>query len=150
MKKLHSFLILIIFSCLSAGVFAQNQKFFSNEFILGTGVPIYADNISSQRKAILDSNDYKRIAASLSYNAILSISDPIQIVFGADLMTDFLWEGDLYYHTLDYAFCTGIKIFPGAQGLNLSIDYTLGNRADFLVQPVEAEGSVSYIKSIDS
>lgn len=150
MKKLRYFVIFSIFSCMAAGLFGQNQSFFSNEICLGTGVPIYADSISSQRKDILASDDYKRIAAGLSYNAVLNISEPIKIAFGADLMTDFLWDGKQFYHTLDYAFCAGIKVFPGNQGLNLGIDYTIGNRADFLKEPVQTQEGISYSKSSNS
>ena len=130
MKKICLLLICIFFA--STKLFAGGMgQFFSNEILVGTGVPIYDDNSQSDRKTLLDTSDYKRIVANLSYFLDLNISDPIKIVFGADLMSDFLWEQDFYYHTLDYAFCTGIKVFPGAMGLNLSIAYCLGNRTDF-------------------
>lgn len=134
MKKIRFFLILSVFSCLTMSVFAQKMRIFSSEIVLGTGIPIYADNQNSERKDILASSDYKRVVAGLSYNAILSLSEPIKLEFGADLMSDFLWDSTKYYHTLDYAFCTGIKVFPGAQGLNLSISYILGNRTDFYLR----------------
>lgn len=135
MKKLS--LLLISFSIALAPLFcAENGSFFSNEILLGTGVPIYDDNSLTERKNILETSDYKRIVAGLGYNLNLNISEPIKIIFGADLSSDFLWEGSQYYHTLDYAFCTGIKVFPGAQGLNFSISYTLGNRSDFYDQKI--------------
>lgn len=132
MKKLRLLLIVFVFSVFSAQIFAQNSSFFSSEITAGTGIPIYDDNVNSERKLILDTSDYKRIVVGLSYNACFSISEPIRIILGADILSDFVWNDGLYYNTLDYAFCAGIKIYPGAQGLNLGINYTLGNRTDFL------------------
>ena len=137
MKKIYLLLIGFVFAMTPLSG-AENSSFFSNEVLLGTGVPIYDDNSLTERKNLLETSDYKRIVAGLGYNLNLNIAEPIKIVFGADLSADFLWEGSQYYHTLDYAFCTGIKVFPGAEGLNVSIAYTLGNRADFFDNKIGA------------
>lgn len=139
MKKLRFILIFSVFSFFGLKLFAHGSGFFSSEVLLGTGLSIYEDDSVSGRKELLNTSDYKRILAELTYNAVFSISEPIKIVLGADLMSDFLWEQDMYFHTLDYAFCTGIKVFPGAQGLNLGICYTLGNRTDFTRLPAITE-----------
>ena len=132
MKKFRLILCISVFSLLGPVLFAHGNGFFCSEVMLGTGITIYDDNSGSERKQLLDTSDYKRIVAGLSYNAVLGISEQIKLLFGADLMSDFLWEDDMYFHTLDYAFCTGVKIFPGAQGLNFGISYILGNRTDFV------------------
>lgn len=129
MKKTFLIITLSLFAAL--GVFASGESFFTPEISLGTGVSIYDDKASTARKVILDRSDYKRIIAGLTADTNLNISEPIKVIFGAEAFCDFLWIKGSYYHTTDYAFFSGIKIFPGVQGLNFSIAYTLGNRTDF-------------------
>ena len=137
MKKYFFTTILLIFSALWA--FANEDTFFTPEISLGTGISIYDDKADTSRKAILDSSDYKRIVAGLTADTNLNISEPIKVIFGAEAFCDFLWIKGEYFHTVDYAFFSGIKIFPGVQGLNFSIAYTLGNRTDFFSYYDDAE-----------
>lgn len=128
MKKLF-ILVFLLFSGFS--LFADDSSFLINEVSLGTGISIYSDNTDSSRKTVLNSDNTKRIVAGLTYDASLNIARQIKIVFGADTFCDFIWDKGLYYHSLDYAFYTGIKFFPNLAGLNFSIAYSLGNRSDF-------------------
>ena len=132
MKKL----ILIILASLSitAAAFAGQDSFFTNEVSLGTGIPIYNETSSVSRKDILGTTNYKRIVAGLTADTNLNISSSIKILIGAELFTDFLWNTELFYNSLDYAFFSGIKFYPGVKGLNISITYVLGNRTDFISQ----------------
>lgn len=132
MKKL----ILIILASLSitAAAFAGQDSFFTNEVSLGTGIPIYNETSSVSRKDILGTTNYKRIVAGLTADTNLNISSSIKILIGAELFTDFLWNSELFYNSLDYAFFSGIKFYPGVKGLNISITYVLGNRTDFISQ----------------
>ena len=129
MKKLSIFLALFVFGV--TALFADDSSLFINEVALGTGVSIYSDNAVSSRKTIMNSDDTKRIVAALTFDTNLNISEMIKVVFGADTFCDFIWENGFYYHSIDYAFFTGIKVFPNIAGLNFSISYSLGNRSDF-------------------
>ena len=128
MKKLFILVFLLISGF---SLFADDSSFFINEVSLGTGISIYSDNADSSRKTVLDSENTKRIVAGLTLDTNLNISELVKIVFGAETFCDFIWDKGLYYHSVDYAFFSGIKIFPKLEGLNFTIAYTLGNRSDF-------------------
>ena len=134
MKKL--FLLMILAITMSFHVFANENSFFTTEVSLGTGIPIYDSSADDLRKNLLTGKDYKRIVTGLTLDTNLNISDPLKIMVGAELFTDFLWDKINYYNTLDYSFFTGIKIFPNKTGLNFSISYILGNRSDFFTELV--------------
>ena len=129
MKKLFFTTILFLFT--SSFLFSNSDKFLTTEVSLGTGIAIYDSSADDLRKNLLSGTDYKRIIAGLTLDTNLNISDPLKIMFGAELFSDFLWDSNSYYHTLDYSFFSGIKVFPNKTGLNLSISYVLGNRTDF-------------------
>ena len=130
MKK---YLFAILFALIPFISFANDSQLFSNEISLGTGICIYGDSdlSGSLRKQLLKSDDFKRIIVGVSDTVDINISEPIKILFGADTFTDFIWDNSEYYNTFDYSFSTGIKIFPGIEGLNVGISYCLGNRTDF-------------------
>lgn len=129
MKKTITILFLQVF--LLSGLFANSDSFFTTEVSLGTGVSIYDSSADDLRKELLSQKDYKRIITGLTIDTNLNISEPLKIMFGADLFCDFLWNSKKHYNTLDYSFFSGIKVFPNKTGLNLSICYSLGNRCDF-------------------
>ena len=135
MKKL--LLLLMLSIPMSFHVFAGEDSFFTTEVSLGTGISIYDSSADELRKQMLTGNNYKRIIVGLTLDTNLNISDPLKIMFGSELFSDFLWEKPNYYNTLDYAFFTGIKVFPNKSGLNFSISYVLGNRTDFFTELVE-------------
>lgn len=129
MKKSLLFAFLMMFA--SGLAFSNSSSFFTTEVSLGTGISIYDSNGDSLRKDLLSQKDYKRIVAGLTLDTNLNISDPLKIMFGAEAFSDFLWNSPQYYNSLDYAFFTGIKVYPNKTGLNISISYVLGNRTDF-------------------
>ena len=137
MKKYFFITILIIFSSIS--LFSNENSLFTTEVSLGTGISIYDTSSDTLRKELLSQKDYKRVIAGLSVDTNLNISDPLKIMFGAEAFSDFLWLKPDYYNTLDYAFFTGIKVFPNKTGLNISISYVLGNRTDFFTQTVQVQ-----------
>ena len=129
MKKLLFIIFLILFS--NSVFFANSDSFFTTEASLGTGISIYDSSTGDTRKNILNESGYKRIILGLTLDTNLNISDPLKILVGTEIFTDFLWKSSDFYNTLDYSFFTGIKIFPNRTGLNFSIAYVLGNRTDF-------------------
>ena len=137
MKKL--FLLIILAIPMSFHVFAGEDSFFTTEVSLGTGISIYDSSADELRKNLLTGKDYKRIVAGLTLDTNLNISDPLKVMLGTELFSDFLWDKTNYYNTLDYSFFTGIKIFPNKTGLNFSISYILGNRSDFFTELVETD-----------
>ena len=132
MKKQIFLLIFLISSTFA--LFAGENSFFTTEVSLGTGIAIYDSSSDTLRKELLSKKDYKRIISGLSLDTNLNISEPLKIMFGAEAFSDFVWLDSNYYNTLDYAFFTGIKVFPNKTGLNISISYVLGNRTDFYTE----------------
>ncbi len=137
MKKILISAFLTIF--VLAGAMANSNSLFTTEVSLGTGISIYDTSSDTLRKELLSQKDYKRVIAGLTLDTNLNISDPLKIMFGAEAFSDFLWLKPDYYNTLDYAFFTGIKVFPNKTGLNISISYVLGNRTDFFTETVEVQ-----------
>ena len=131
MKKFFLITILIISSSF---LFAEGDKFFTTEASLGTGISIYDSSADEARKNLLSEKGYKRIILGLTLDTNLNISDPLKIMIGTELFSDFLWKSSDHYNSLDYSFFTGIKIFPNSTGLNFSISYVLGNRSDFFTE----------------
>ena len=131
MKKL--FLLLMLLITMSFHMFA-GESFFTTEVSLGTGISIYDSSTGDSRKSLLNTSDFKRIILGLTADTNLNLSDPLKIMFGAETFCDFLWSGSNHFNTFDYAFFTGIKIFPNSSGLNFSISYVLGNRTDYFDQ----------------
>ena len=143
-KNLFTLIILLI---LPVMVYANENSFFTPEISIGTGVSIYDDKADTARKSILDNKDYKRIIVGVTADTDLNLSDTIKIILGAEIFSDFLWKGKHYYNSSDYAFFTGIKIFPNIAGLNFSIAYTLGNRTDYYCILTEEQQSVTRTDS---
>ncbi len=135
MKKIIFILFLNLF--ILSGIFANSDSFFTTEVSLGSGISIYDSSSDSLRKDLLSQKDYKRIILGFTADTNLNISDPLKIMLGAELFSDFLWNKNNHYNTLDYSFFSGIKVYPNRTGLNLSICYVLGNRNDFFTQTVE-------------
>lgn len=123
--------LLFAFLLCTSQVFWAQDSFFSYETSVGTGISIYNETTPQTRQELLNTSDYKRIITGLSFITCLNISNPVKILAGAETFCDFLWNNGEYYNSLDYAFLTGIKVYPGLNGLNLSISYVLGNRSDF-------------------
>lgn len=129
MKKF--LLSILIFSTVLISSFGADS-FFTNEIAISTGFPIYTDNSTSSRNTLLNTTNSNRIIVGATADVDLNISEPIKIMFAAETFCDFLWQGNYHYNTFDYAFFSGIKIFPDVGGLNFSIAYVLGNRFDSL------------------
>ena len=132
MKKI--FLIFVITLFVLSVTFSNTESFFTTEVSLGTGISIYDSTGSDNRKTLLKDSDYKRIILGLTADTNLNISDPLKVLFGFETFCDFLWKDSDYYNSCDYAFFTGIKVFPNKTGLNLSISYVLGSRSDYFSQ----------------
>ena len=73
-----------------------------------------------------------RVVLELDVTAELVLHPNIRIALGSILLTDFKFKGDDSYHSLDYGFYSGLRIYPGLGGLRLGVDYNLGRRTDFI------------------
>ena len=73
-----------------------------------------------------------RVVLELDATAELVLHPNIRIALGSILLTDFKFKGDDRYHSLDYGFYSGLRIYPGLGGLRLGVDYNLGRRTDFI------------------
>lgn len=125
MKKLFITFILSLFSVFS--VFAD-EDLFSFSAGLSTGVPIYGTSSINKKINQLD-DKHRFIIGSM---ATININPVKQATFftGADFLADFNWSDDDYVHFLHVAFPVGVKVYPGLEGFDLGLAYSLGFRAD--------------------
>ncbi len=98
---------------------------------LSSGFPFYDGDVKSENKKITD-GDYRRFIIGVNAGAAFRLADPLKLLVGADTLCDFIWGGGDHCNHLDYAFFAGVKFYPGIGGLNASVAYALGCRADFI------------------
>lgn len=134
---------LTAFFMLTGAAFSSSDgsTLFTNELSLGTGASIHNESSCEERKNLLSTSDYKRIITGITFTENLNISQPIKIIFGGETFFDFIWNKGSYYNTIDYSFFSGIKVFTGISGLNVSIAYVLGNRTDFYTLAQTSDGA---------
>ena len=127
MKKISVVFILLLFSI---AAFAD-EKLFNFDVALCTGIPIHSSTEESTKTDILINADFKRIIAGFTGDAVISITEPVKFVVGADAFCEFLWDGSEYHNSLDYSFFGGVKIYPELGGFNFSVSYVFGSAITF-------------------
>lgn len=131
MKKLLSFTAIFILSQFL--LFAQNdsQKILNWEVAISTGIPVHNSKPEATKSEILVSPSFKRIIFGANADVVFNITEPLKLFAGTDTFCEFIWEQSNHYNSLDYSFYTGIKVFPNLAGLNFSVAYVLGSKANF-------------------
>ena len=99
------------------------------EFGIGSGYVFYGEDEVRERNDKLGDNSQIILQVTTAYN--LKLAEPVYLSFGVDSALDARWEGGQHVYLLDYAALVGFKVYPGIAGLQLSVDYALGRRADF-------------------
>jgi len=127
MKKIFLSLLLI---------FAATFSFYAKERLVGfslgisSGVPFYT---SEEMKEIhSDLSDGTRVIigglCELKFNPI----EQVTFFAGTDLLCDFVNEKPNAANHLSFDIPSGIKAYPGLEGVCVGIAYALGYRADYL------------------
>lgn len=143
MKKNFAFFVfMLIFSSFFG--FAEKRpgprdKIIGFDVGLVTCIPVYGDTSSPYKNRVVIGND-----GDIS----LKIGAPLKILFGYDLIGDINWDKNEHSNHLDYAFCSGVKIYPGIGGLNGTLAYALGARTDFIDEKVFDENGDSKTRSV--
>lgn len=128
-KNVIFLFLMLIFS----SAFAAN-KIVGFDVGLITGIPVYGDSSSPYKNRVIIGSDG---------DVSLKVGEPLKILFGYDLIGDINWDKNRHSNHLDYAFWTGIKVYPGFGGLNGTLAYALGARTDFIDEEiVNEEGSL--------
>ena len=128
------FLLMLFFSF----AFAKN-KIVGFDFGLVTGIPVYGDTSSPYKNRVIIGSD-----GDIS----LKVGTPLKILFGYDLIGDINWDKNERSNHLDYAFWTGIKVYPGFGGLNGTLAYALGARTDFIDEEILREDGSCEKRSV--
>lgn len=123
MKRL---LVLFAFLFTSISAWSEQDKILKYDFGISTEIPVYSRN----DEAIF--TEESRVIIGTFADLSLRLIEPLRLLAGADVCSDFMWNSDEHNFHLDYAFWSGIKIFPGLGGLNFSVAYALGCRTDFI------------------
>ncbi len=137
-KKRCLLLVLMLFFSFA---FAEN-KIVGFDFGLVTGIPVYGDTSSPYKN---------RVVIGSNGDISLKVGTPLKILFGYDLIGDLNWDKSEHSNHLDYAFWTGIKVYPGFGGLNGSLAYALGARTDFIDEEIlNEDGSYKKLSVVES
>lgn len=130
MQKKSYFIIFFIFfmviPCSARSNYIDFGVSLSSGFNVHTNGDLAKDNI------LYTDSSAAKILIGTSADVAFHLTEPVHIFAGADVFADFIFKDALYYHTIDYALYSGIKIFPGFNGLSFSIAYAFGNRTDFV------------------
>ena len=129
MKKIMTFVTILALS--QVFLFAQNERLINWEVALATGIPVHNSKAEATKSEILVSTSFKRIIFGANGDMVFNITEPLKIFAGSDIFSEFIWDGTNHYNSLDYSFYTGIKLFPHLAGLNFSVAYVLGSKANF-------------------
>lgn len=139
MKKNFAVLVfLLIFS------FAFAEKSSGNKIVgfdvgLVTCIPVYGDSSSPYKNRVIIGSD-----GDISFK----VGAPLKILFGYDLIGDINWDKNEHSNHLDYAFWSGIKVYPGFGGLNGTLAYALGARTDFIDEEISTDEGTSKKRSV--
>lgn len=143
MKKNFAFFVfMLIFSSFFG--FAEKRsgprdKIIGFDVGLVTCIPVYGDTSSTYKNRVVIGND-----GDIS----LKIGAPLKILFGYDLIGDINWDKNEHSNHLDYAFWSGVKVYPRIGGLNGTLAYALGARTDFIDEKVFDENGDSKTRSV--
>lgn len=143
MKKNFAFFVfMLIFSSFFG--FAEKRpgprdKIIGFDVGLVTCIPVYGGTSSPYKNRVVIGND-----GDIS----LKIGAPLKILFGYDLIGDINWDKNEHSNHLDYAFWSGVKIYPGIGGLNGTLAYALGARTDFIDEKVFDENGDLKTRSV--
>lgn len=137
-KNFAGLVFLLIFS------FAFAEKTSGNKIVgfdvgLVTCIPVYGDSSSPYKNRVIIGSD-----GDISFK----VGAPLKILFGYDLIGDINWDKNEHSNHLDYAFWSGIKIYPGFGGLNGTLAYALGARTDFIDEEISTEEGTSKKRSV--
>ncbi|MCQ2575253.1 MAG: hypothetical protein MJ162_00820 [Treponema sp.] len=127
MKKL-----LITLTILISSLFAANAQLLNFSANFQTGIPIYSSPSKSVRKTLLASNNTHRIAAGGDFNVQFNITEPVKTVGGFCSFSDFIFDSNSHYNSIDYSVYAGIRVYPNLYGFNFMIAHVLGGRSDFI------------------
>lgn len=131
MKKIFTLIVLLFISTIAVSAEKQS-KFFGFDFGFSSGIPFYGSSSVTNTNSNVTSGDPNRIIAGTQADFTFRLAEPIRLMFGTELLCDFIWSGSSYSNHLDYDFFMGAKIYPGFYGLNFSVSYLIGCRSDFI------------------
>lgn len=143
MKKNFAFFVfMLIFSSFFG--FAEKlpgprDKIIGFDVGLVTCIPVYGATSSPYKN---------RVVIGSGGDISLKIGAPLKILFGYDLIGDINWDKNEHSNHLDYAFWSGVKVYPGIGGLNGTLAYALGARTDFIDEKVFDENGDSKTRSV--
>lgn len=125
MKKI---ILVFITSILLISTITAKEKLISFSSGISTGIPIYGDENTSEHLNSIEQKQRFIIGTLFSIN--LNPIEQATFFVGGDLLCDFNWNNDTYFHLLNAGFPLGIKIYPNIGGFNFGFAYELGFRTD--------------------
>jgi|GEM_PF-548210 len=130
MKKIIA--AVLILAGMAVGCFAEKTSSTGFQFGIGSGYVFYGDSGVRDLISDMNSDDFSRFILSGDAGFYAAITDNVQFVTEAEMLSDLFWKGSDHCYFLDYAFLAGIKAYPGLGGLSCSVSYALGRRTDIV------------------
>ena len=129
MKKLKlvfiGFLLILTFNG-----FANESKV-NFHWALGTAGISYGDASTKELTETLTNEDFSRMILSGEIGFSIKLDKSIRFVTGGNLIYDLFMKNSQNASFLDYAFFGGLRVYPNLGGLNLGLEYNIGQRANF-------------------
>ncbi len=139
MKKNIAVLVFMLFFSFAFAEKSLENKIVGFDVGLVTCIPVYGDSSSPYKNRIIIGSD-----GDISFK----VGAPLKILFGYDLIGDINWDKNEHSNHIDYAFWSGIKVYPGFGGLNGTLAYALGARTDFIDEEIFNEEGSSRKRSV--
>ncbi|MBO5137032.1 MAG: hypothetical protein J6B81_00850 [Spirochaetaceae bacterium] len=124
MKRIKYIFSLILILC-AFDCFAEEK--IKIGFSFGTAAVSYGDE---ERKSM--GKNLNRVVLEGDVALGFVLAKPLNFSIGAVSLCDFRFQDGQHFNLIDYAFYTGIRLYPGIGGLRAGIDYMLGRRTDFI------------------
>ncbi len=132
MKKILSVLALL---CTFTFSLCAEKNLISFSFGLSTGIPVYGSEEVKEEEDFIEANQRFVIGTYALMN--INIIEYASVYGGAELVSDFNWNGKLYANHLNLGFPLGLRVSPGLAGFSFGTAYLLGFRGDFYNTDVE-------------
>lgn len=113
------------------GVYAAEPKA-GLELGIGSGYVFYGDRASKDLVSDMNSNDFSRFILSSDVGFFIPLANIVYFTTNAELMSDLFWKGNEKCYFFDYAFNTGLRMYPGLGGLAFGVAYSLGRRTSVI------------------
>ena len=134
-KKFVIPFVLMLFS--EAFIFSHEGLGF--DWSILTGFPIYGQSETKDIVDDLTKDSANRVIAGTYIDFSYGLNEILSLYAGAQIRSDFLWNGSANVTQLDYNFFAGLQVCPWDFGIIFSLAYAPGSCTQFIKSPGDEE-----------